>query len=48
MPNWTGWKATDALRLLERKGYTVQTKGNGRVRCWSPGAGRKTIMLILG
>ncbi len=48
MPNWTGWKATDALRLLERKGYTVQTKGNGRVRSWSPGVGRKTIMLILG
>lgn len=48
MPNWTGWKATDALRLLERKGYTVQTKGNGRVRSWNPGAGRKTIMLILG
>ena len=48
MPNWTGWKATDALRLLERKGYTVQTKGNGRVRSWNPGVGRKTIMLILG
>lgn len=48
MPNWTGWKATDALRLLERKGYTVQTKGNGRVRSWNPGIGRKTIMLILG
>ncbi len=48
MPNWTGWKATDALRLLERKGYTVQIKGNGRVRSWNPGVGRKTIMLILG
>jgi len=48
MPNWTGWKATDALRLLERKGYTVQTKGNGRVLSWNPGVGRKTIMLILG
>ena len=48
MPNWTGWKATDALRLLERKGYTVQTKGNGRVRSWNPGVGHKTIMLILG
>ncbi|MFM6997743.1 MAG: penicillin-binding transpeptidase domain-containing protein [Bacteroidota bacterium] len=48
MPNWTGWKATDALHLLERYGYSVQTKGNGRVRSWVPGGGRKSITLILG
>jgi hypothetical protein len=48
MPNWTGWKATDALQLLERYGYSVQTKGNGRVRSWVPGGGRKSITLILG
>jgi cell division protein FtsI (penicillin-binding protein 3) len=47
MPNWTGWKGADAVQLLERHGYRVEVRGNGRVRTWNSG-GAKKITLILG
>ena len=48
MPNWAGWKGADAVQLLEKHGYRVEVRGNGRVRSWSPGSGGKSITLVLG
>ena len=48
MPDWAGWKGADAVQLLEKHGYRVEVRGNGRVRSWSAGSGRKSITLVLG